>query len=176
MRGRIVPRHRGVEVNMSKLGTYLARTGTYLITLLLAAVWVVGALDTLLRPLYDLGRHNVGDVIIRLAGVLGLSPHATFQFAHLLAGLKLMVGALLLTALIGAIYQKIRYGTSDDALLDVALFTAGIASVASAMPGLIHGGVPLQEVMGELLLCVFASGLAIYGRGYLVREDLVREN
>jgi hypothetical protein len=156
---------------MSHLLSYLARIGAYLITTLLAAIWTVDALDTLLHPLYDLGRRNVGEVILALTRALGLSPHATFQFAHLLAGLKLMVGALLLTALIGAIYEKVRHGTSDDALLDVALFTAGIASVASAMPGLIHGGVPLQEVMGELLLCVFASGLAIYGRGYLVRKD-----
>ena len=109
---------------MTRFFSYAARTGAYLVTLLLAAVWTVGALDTLLHPLYDLGRHNVGDVIIRLTGALGLSPHMTFQFAHLLAGLKLMVGALLLTALVGAIYEKVRWGSSDDALLDVALFTA----------------------------------------------------
>ena len=157
---------------MYRLLSYLARTGAYLITFLLAAVWTVGALDSLLHPLYDLGRHNVGDVIIRLAGALGFSPSVTFQFAHLLAGLKLMVGALLLTALVGAIYEKVRFGASDDALLDVALFTAGVASVCAALPGLIHGGVPLQEVIGELMLCVIASRLAIYGRGYLVQGDL----
>jgi hypothetical protein len=157
---------------MSRFFSYAARTGAYLITFLLAAVWVVGALDTLLHPLYDLGRHNVGDVIIRLTGALGLSPHMTFEFAHLLAGLKLMVGALLLTAVVGAIYEKIRWGTSDDAILDVALFTAGVASVCAALPGLIHGGVSLQEVIGELMLCVIASRLAIYGRGYLVQNDL----
>src|SRR3954447_9683932 len=157
---------------MPRLLSCLARLGAYLITFLLAAVWIVGALDTLLQLLYDLGRRDVGDVILALTGALGLSPYATFQFAHLLGGLKLMVGALLLAALIDAVYEKIRFGSLDDALLDVALFTAGIASVASAMPGLIHGGVPLQQVVGELLLCVFASGLAIYGRGYVVREDL----
>src|SRR5438132_3104006 len=157
---------------MSRFFSCAARTGAYLITLLLAAVWIVGALDTLLHPLYDLGRHRVGDVIIRLTGALGLSPHVTFQFAHLLAGLKLMVGALLLTALVGAIYEKIRWGTSDDAILDVALFTAGVASVFAALPGLIHGGEPLQRVIGELMLCLIASRLAIYGRGYLVRNDL----
>lgn len=157
---------------MSRFFSYLARTGAYLITLLLATVWVVGALDSLLHPLYDLGRHNVGDVIISVTGALGLSPHATFQLAHLLAGLKLMVGALLLTALVGAVYEKIRYGTSDDAILDVALFTAGIASVIAALPGLIHGGEPLQAVVGELMLYVIASRLAIYGRGYLVKRDV----
>jgi hypothetical protein len=157
---------------MSRFISYAARTTAYLITFLLAAVWTVGALDTLLHPLYDLGRHNVGDVIIRLTGALGLSPHVTFRFAHLLAGLKLMVGALLLTALVGAIYEKVRWGTCDDAILDVALFTAGVASVLAALPGLIHGGEPLQEVIGELMLCVIASRLAIYGRGYLVQNDL----
>ena len=157
---------------MSRFFSCAARTGAYLITLLLAAVWIVGALDTLLHPLYDLGRHRVGDVIIRLTGALGLSPHVTFEFAHLLAGLKLMVGALLLTALMGAICEKVRWGTCDDAILDVALFTAGVASVFAALPGLIQGGEPLQEVIGELMLCVIASRLAIYGRGYLVRNDL----
>ena len=121
---------------MSRFFSYAARTGAYLITFLLAAVWTVGALDSLRHPLYDLGRHNVGDVIIRLAGALGLSPSVTFQFAHLLAGLKLMVGALLLTALVGAIYEKVRFGASDDALLDVALFTAGVASVSPRCPAL----------------------------------------
>ena len=157
---------------MSRLLSYLARTGAYLITFLLAAVWTVGALDTLLHPLYDLGRRNVGDVIIKFTGALGLSPHVTFEFAHLLAGLKLMVGALLLTALVGAIYEKVRWGTSDDAILDVALFTAGVASVLAALPGLTHGGEPLQQVIGELMLCLIASRLAIYGRGYLVQNDL----
>jgi hypothetical protein len=157
---------------MSRLLSYLARSGAYLITFLLAAVWTVGALDSLLHPLYDLGRHNVGDVIIRLTSAVGFSPAVTFQFAHLLAGLKLMVGALLFTALVGAIYEKVRFGASDDALLDVALFTAGLASVCAALPGLIQGGVPLQEVIGELMLCLIASRLAIYGRGYLVQDDL----
>ena len=159
---------------MSRFLSCAARTGAYLITLLLALVWTVGALDSLLHPLYDLGRRNVGDVIIALTGALGLPPHVTFQFAHLLAGLKLMVGALLLTALMGAICEKVRWGTCDDAILDVALFTAGVASVFAALPGLIHGGEPLQEVIGELMLCVIASRLAIYGRGYLVQNDPLR--
>ena len=165
---------------MSRFISYAARTTAYLITLLLAAVWTVGALDTLLHPLYDLGRHNVGDVIIRLTGALGLSPHGhqpfpdhlPHEFAHLLAGLKLMVGALLLTALVGAAYEKLRWGRSDDALLDVALFIAGLASVFAALPALINGGEPLQEVIGELMLCVIASALAIYGRGFLVKPEL----
>jgi hypothetical protein len=157
---------------MSVFLSYLARTGAYLITFLLAAVWIVGALDTLMHPLYDLGRRNIGDVIISLTGALGLSPQATFQVARLLAGAKLMVGALLLTALVGAIYGKIRRAAPDDAVLDVALFTSAVASIIAALPSLIHGGEPLQQVVGELMLCVIASRLAIYGRGYLARPDM----
>ncbi len=31
-----------------------------------------------------------------------------------------------------------------------------------------------NAVIGELMLCLIASGLAIYGRGYLVRQELPR--
>ena len=30
----------------------------------------------------------------------------------------------------------------------------------------------LNEIVGELMLCLIASGLAIYGRGYLAKEEL----
>ena len=59
-------------------------------------------------------------------------------------------------------------------MLDVALFIAALASVASALPGLLHGGDLLLSVIGELMLCVIASGLAIYGRGYLVQAKNCR--
>jgi hypothetical protein len=29
----------------------------------------------------------------------------------------------------------------------------------------------LNEIIGELMLCLIASGLAIYGRGYLVPDE-----
>ena len=57
-------------------------------------------------------------------------------------------------------------------MLDVALLIAAIATVASALPGLLHGGELLLSVIGELMLCVIASALAIYGRGYLVKQEL----
>ena len=85
-----------------------------------------------------------------------------------------MVGALLLTALVGAVIEKVRYKSCDDALLDVALFVAALASVAGALPGLAYGGTLLQGSIGELILCVAASGLAIYGRIYLIKEELPR--
>jgi len=159
---------------MSPLLHYLARLGAYLITLLLTAVWTVAALDSLTRPLLDIGRPAVGDVIISIASALSLGPQSTLMFALLIVGLKLLVGAFLLATLVCAAYEKLRWGSSDDAMLDVALFIAAIASIASALPGLTHGGEMLNEVIGELMLCLIASGLAIYGRGYLVRAELPR--
>src|SRR2546423_5126158 len=159
---------------MSVMLGITARIGAYLITLLLAAVWTVAALETLTRPLLDIGRPAVGNVIISIVSALSLSPQSALLFALLLVGLKLLVGAFLLATLICAAYEKLRWGTSDDAMLDVALFIAAMASAASALPGLTHGGELLHEVIGELMLCLIASGLAIYGRGCLVRRELPR--
>ncbi len=159
---------------MSGLLSRSARVGAYLITLLLAAVWTVAALETLTRPLLDIGRPAVGDVIISIASVLSLPPQSAMLFALLLVMLKLLVGAFLLATLVCAVYEKLRWGYSDDAMLDVALLIAALASAASALPGLTHGGELLNEVIGELMLCLIASGLAIYGRGYLVRPELPR--
>ncbi len=157
---------------MSGLLRYTSRFGAFVIVLLLAAVWTVAALESLTRPLFDIGRPAVGDMIIRISGFLSLSPQSTLVFALLLVCLKLMVGAVLLAALFCAAYEWVRRRASDDAMLDVALFIAAIASAASALPGLTHGGEMLNQVIGELMLCLIASGLAIYGRGYLVREEL----
>ena len=55
---------------------YLSRWSAYLVALLLAAVWIIGALDTFTRPLLDLGRPQVGDVLISLASVLAIPPQA----------------------------------------------------------------------------------------------------
>ena len=159
---------------MSAALRYSARIGAYLIALLLAAVWAVAAIDSLDRPLFDIGRPAVGDVIISVVSALSLAPQSALLFALLLVMLKLLVGAFLLATLICAAYEKLRWGVSDDAMLDVALFIAAMASAASALPGLTHGGELLQGVIGELMLCLIASGLAIYGRGYLVRRELPR--
>jgi len=142
---------------------YLARLGAYLITLLLALVWSVGALETFTRPLLDLGRPHVGDVLIAVAAAIALPPDFIFMFAQLLAGLKFMVGAFLFVALVAA--------KRDDAILDVALFVAALASIGAALPGLIHGGDLLLAPIGELMLCLIASALAIFGRGYLLRDE-----
>jgi hypothetical protein len=153
---------------------YSARIGAYLIALLLAAVWAVSALDSLGRPLFDIGRPAVGNVIISIVNALSLAPQSALLFALLLVCLKLMVGAFLLATFMCAIYERLRWGWCDDAMLDVALLIAALASAASALPGLTHGGEMLTEIVGELMLCLIASGLAIYGRGYLAKDDVPR--
>jgi len=150
-----------------------ARVAAYLIALLLAAVWITTALDTVMQPLFDVGRAQVGDILIKLAGTV-MSAERILPFAHLLAELKFIVGGLLLMAVIGALIEKLRYGSHDDALFDVALFVAAVASAAGALPGLVYGGVLLQGAVGELILCTAASALAIYGRGYLIGEEIPR--
>jgi len=162
-----------VEAEMPKLRC-LARGGAYLVTLLLAAVWTVDGLESLTHPLFDLGKPHIGDAIILIARTIAIPSETIVVFALMLVGLKLMLGAFLLAALFSAAYQKIHFGSSDDAMLDVALFTAAIATIASALPGLVHGGHLLLSVIGELMLCVIASGLAIYGRGFVVKEELPR--
>ena len=154
---------------MSGLRT-TARIGAYLIALLLAAVWALDAADSLQRPLYDIGRANVGEIILSLAGTFSLSAAATITLAHTLAGLKLMVGALLLAAVVMAVNDKVRLGKCDDAMLDVALFVSAMASVAASVPGLAIGGEALRQVIGELMLCIIASALAIQGRGYVAPD------
>jgi hypothetical protein len=151
-----------------------ARIGAYLMALFLAVLWAVCALDSLGRPLFDIGRPAVGDVIISIVSALSLAPQSALLFALLLVCLKLMVGAFLLATVMCAIYERLRWGSCDDAMLDVALLISALASAASALPGLTHGGEMLQEIIGELMLCLIASGLAIYGRGYLVKDELPR--
>lgn len=145
---------------------WLARFGAYCVTLLLSLVWAVGALDTLTRPLLDLGRPHTGDMIIAVAGTMMIPPEHMLTFAGVLAGLKFMVGVFLFVALIAA--------KRDDAMLDVGLFVAALASTAAALPGLVHGGNLLIAPIGELMLCVIASWLAIHGRGYLVQDERPR--
>jgi hypothetical protein len=160
------------EAGMSNVLRYLARCGAYAITMLLAAVWTVAGLESLTRPLYDLGKPAIGDAVLLVARTLSIPSEMTVLFALMLVGLKFMVGAFLLAALFSAAYEKIHLGSTDDAMLDVALLTSALATVASALPGLMHGGELLLAVIGELMLCVIASALAIHGRGFLVKTEL----
>ena len=153
----------------------LSRLLAYLIALLLAAVWTVGGLETLLlHPLFDLGKAHIGDAILTVARLLAIPSDHVLLFAKLLAGLKLMVGAFLFAALVSSICEKARLGRCDDATLDVALFVASVAALVGALPGLLHGGQLLVVSIGELMLCAIASWLAVQGRGYLIADERPR--
>lgn|GEM_PF-3353744 len=147
-----------------------ARIGAHLVTLLLALVWAMDAADSLQRPLFDIGRANVGEIILSVASAFSLSAVATVTLAHTLAGLKLLVASLLIAALAEGACERARGRKSDDAMLDVALFVSSVASVVAAVPGLIIGGEALRQVIGELMLCIIASALAIQGRGTVAPE------
>jgi hypothetical protein len=156
---------------MSAWSRYLARRGAYAIALLLSAVWTVAAMDSLTRPLYDIGRARVGDVLVSIFAKLPISAETVLVLALMLVGLKLMVGMLLLASVFAAAYEKHVFGTTDDAMLDVALLVAALATIVSAPPAIVYGGHFLLEVIGELMLCTIASALAIYGRGYIARDE-----
>jgi cytochrome bd-type quinol oxidase subunit 1 len=143
----------------------LSLVGAYAITLLLSAVWVLSALAALRRPLFDLGKAGVGDAIIGFASCLWLSPQQTLKLAHMLVGVRLLLGALLLAAIATAIWNAVRRRQDGDAMLDVGLFLSAVASVVAGVP-VMGESEPLQRLIGELMLCAIASGLAAFGRGY----------
>ena len=149
---------------MDRLRRILARTAGYTLVLLLSAVWLASALAALRQPLFDLGKAHVGDAILGFAGLFSLSPAATLELAHLLAGAKLMLGAYLLAAVIVPIWDRLRGHFNDDEMLDLALFVSAIASIVAAGPAL-PGNEPLVRAIGELLLCALASGLTAYANG-----------
>jgi hypothetical protein len=143
----------------------LALSAAYGIVLLLAAVWISSALASLQQPLFDLGRARIGDAIIAFAGALSLSPECTLKLAHMLVGVKLLLGAYLLASLIGAVYERVRWGASGDEMLDLGLFLSAIATIVAASPVLTDGEA-LRAAVGELLLCGMASGLSAFARGW----------
>jgi len=143
----------------------LSLVGAYAIALLLSTVWIVSALAALTRPLFDLGKARVGDAIIGFAGCLSLSPAQTLKFAHMLVGIRFLIGAFLLATVLAAVCHAMRRRQDGDAMLEVALFVSAVASVVAGLP-VMGESVPLQAAVGELMLCVIASGLAAFGRGY----------
>jgi hypothetical protein len=148
-----------------------ARIGAYLIALLLAAVWTVNGLASLTLPFFDIGRAHVGDTIIAVAGLFQLSPAGTMVFAQLLSGLKVLVGLYLFVTVVVALGECLLWRASDDAMLDVGLMVSAIASLTGVVPSVTMGGEPLQGLIGELMLCVIASALAIYGRGFVIADN-----
>jgi hypothetical protein len=145
-----------------------ARVTAYLIALLLALVWSAAAAVSLAQPLFDIGQPRVGDVIVSTGRLLALSPEGIVTFAHILAGLKLFIGVYLFMTVVVAACEWVMEKTSDDAMLDVGLLMSAIATPIAAIPFARTGGEPLQGVIGELMLAVIASALAIYGRGFVV--------
>ena len=142
---------------------HMALTAAYAIAVLLATVWVSAGLASLHRPLFDLGNARIGDAIIGFADLLALPPEMMVQLAHLLAGLKLLLGLYLLAALILAIAARVRCRTSGDEIFDLGLFASAVASIVAAGPAPIEGEA-LRVAVGELMLCALASGLAQLGR------------
>jgi hypothetical protein len=137
----------------------------YLVVLLLALIWAADGLVALKAPLLDIGRAKVGDGIVGIAAQLGLAPAGVMNLALALAGMKLMISAFLLLTVAVAAYEWRSFGASDNAMLDVGIFLSAIASTIAALPVVTQGGVLLQAALGEMLLCVIASGLAWYGHG-----------
>jgi hypothetical protein len=141
----------------------LARFAAYASVLLLAAVWITSALASLQQPFLDLAKPRVGDAILSFAGLLALSPDGVMRLARMLVGLKLMIGTYLLSGLVLAVYERVRWLHEGDEMIDVALYLSAIATIVAAAPvlGEIAG---LQAAIGELLLCAMASGLLMFGR------------
>ena len=142
-----------------------ARIGAHAIVVLLAAVWATAGLASLSVPLFDLGRARIGDAILAFAGALHMAPAVALDLAHSLAWIKILLGGYLLVTVMLAIRRRLSRSERDDALLDVGLFLAAVSSTVAALPALAVGGEALQGAIGELLLCVFASALASFGRG-----------
>jgi hypothetical protein len=141
----------------------LSLVAAYAIALLLSAVWVLGALVSLLQPLADLGKARIGDAIIAFANLLALSGEQTLRFAHMLAGMKLLLGAFLLTAFVVAAWEWVLRRAEGDAMLEVGLFMSAVASILAGVPTMDENRA-LQGMIGELMLCSLASGLAAFGR------------
>jgi hypothetical protein len=160
-------RHRDVLLGVLRP---VARTTAYCIAVLLSAVWVTSASASFMQPLFDLGKARIGDAIIAFGGLFHLSPQAIFELAHMLVGLKLLLGTYLLIAVIFAAYERLRWRRSGDDMLDIGLFLSAIASIVASAPLAVEGQ-GLQAFVGELMLCVIASSLATFARGSQVLES-----
>jgi hypothetical protein len=142
-----------------------ARVSAHLLVLLLAAAWTTGALISLSPPLFDLARPAVGGVIETAGRVLDLSYGGTVQLAHALAGFKLALGLYLAVTVLIAAYDSVRWGESDDAMLDVGLFLSAFGSGVAAVAFVPVGGPVLIGSLGEIMLAAAAGVLAAFGHG-----------
>jgi hypothetical protein len=143
---------------------FVARAVAYTMVLLLSAVWLTSASASLARSVIDLGRPHIADAIMALAGFLSLSPDGIFRLAQILIGAKLLLGTCLFAAVAHAVYARVREGTSSEKMLDLGLLLSALASIVAAGPAVMEPE-PRLQLIGELILCVMASGLATFGRG-----------
>jgi len=141
-----------------------ARTLAYAVGMLLSLVWLTSAMAALSRPLLDLGRARIGDMIIALAHLFELDGPGTFQLDLMLIGLRLMLGAYLVLAVLVAVYQRLRRRPDGDDMLDLGLLFSAVASIVAAAPVVVDGH-GLRIFVGELMLCVIAAGLLAFADG-----------
>jgi len=142
----------------------VARILSCAMVLLLAAVWIASALAAMTRPLLDLGTPRIGEAILAFANHLSLSPEATWVLAQALVGARLFLGIWLLLLLVYATYERVRWGRIGNGMLDAALLLSAIASIVAVAPVVLEPE-PRLGALGELMLCVMASGLATFARG-----------
>ena len=142
-----------------------ARIAAHLIILLLAAAWITGAQVSLALPMFDLDRPGVGDAIVSVAAALELSYHATLILAHALPGFRLALGLYLVATVLIAAYDRVRWGETDDAMLDVGLFLSAFSSGVAALLLVPQGGPFLIGALGEIMLAAMSGALAAYGHG-----------
>jgi hypothetical protein len=135
-------------------------TVAYAAAFLLSLVWLSAGLATLKSPLFDLGKPHVSDAIIAFSHYLSLSPEGIYMLAHMLVGIKILLGTFLFMAVSAGIYGRLRGagGMAGDEALDLALFLSAVATIVAGGPVLseING---LHQIVGELMLCIIASAL-----------------
>jgi hypothetical protein len=148
----------------------LARFAAYAMVVLLAAVWLSAGVASLDQPLFDLGRPRIGDAILAFARRFALSPDATLRLACMLAGLKLLLGAYFLLAIVVAACDRVRRRTCGDEVLELGLFVSALASIVAVSPR-IADRMALGIALGELLLCVMASGLIAFAHSPVTRRQ-----
>lgn len=140
------------------------RLAAYLLALLLGINWITRALVSLDAPLFDLGTSDTGGVIIAIADIFDLTAAATFKLAHILAGLKMLLGLYLFAGIIVSLYELAVYRETDDALFEAMLFLAAIATGCAALAAVTGDTASLPLLIVELFVCLIAGALAALGR------------
>jgi hypothetical protein len=148
-----------------------ARALAYFGVILLGLVWVTSGLVSMQSPFYDIASVHAGDAILKVAGLLGLGPAGAILLAKALTALKLAIGTVLLSVPVFAVYESLRRGR-DDEMMNIGLMLSAVGTVVAGVPVLLYGGgIALQAVIGELLICVIVGELAAYSRRVAVAAD-----